>query len=471
MSLLSLAVVCDYLEENWPSMDLVGDMLLKHLQKNYRDTLAATRICPPMRRRLTSKGQRAKGKEQSANGEGESAKGEEERGRRFNADRFLNRFWDYPRYLRGLRGEFDLFHLVDHSYGQLLHVLPAERTIVTCHDLDTFQCLLNPEQEPRSIYFRKMMERTLSGFRKAAFVTCDSVATQDELLAYDLIPLERTVVIPNGVHPSCSPEPNAIADAEVDRLMGRSQKSEVRSQELEARTGQNFELRISDCEIEEQSVEGEEGIEILHVGSTIPRKRIDILLRVFASVKDAFPSARLIRVGGAFTDEQRNLVDKLTLAESILVVPYIERDVLAAVYRRATMVLMPSEREGFGLPIVEAMACGTPVIASDLKVLREVGGDVATYCPVADVQAWSEKVLELVEERRDQRSEVRSQRAEVRYSDSWTRRRKAGLAQAAQFSWAEYARKMVGVYEKVLSCRQSAISNQHSRRRQTSEIR
>src|ERR1700682_1206678 len=201
MVLTSVAVVCDLLEENWPSMDLVADVLLNHLQTDYLDVLAATRICPSMNRRFTRNGQRVKGEEQS--------------GRRFNADRFLNRFWDYPRVVRRVRDEFDLFHLVDHSYGQLLHELPAERTIVTCHDVDTFQCLLNPKQEPRSIFFRKMMERTLSGFRKAAYVTCDSAATRGELLAHDLVPAERAVVIPNGVHTSCSPEPNLIADVEA----------------------------------------------------------------------------------------------------------------------------------------------------------------------------------------------------------------------------------------------------------------
>src|SRR6266550_2587403 len=154
MSSPRLAVVCDYYEENWPSMNLMADMLLRHLDADHAGLVTATRVCPSMRRRFTRNGQRANGKERS--------------GRLFNADRFLNRFWDYPRVMRRARNEFDLFHVIDHSYGQLLHELPPERTVVTCHDLDTFQCLLNPKEEPRSIFFRKMVERTLTGFRKAA---------------------------------------------------------------------------------------------------------------------------------------------------------------------------------------------------------------------------------------------------------------------------------------------------------------
>ena len=89
--------------------------------------------------------------------------------------------------------------------------------------------------------------------------------------------------------------------------------------------------------------------------------------------------------------------------------------------------------------------------------------EAATYCPVGDVNAWSESVIALLEERsrsevRDQRSEVRSQRSEVGYSESWTRRREAGLAQAAKFSWAEYARKMVQIYMSVVDGKKSVVS-------------
>lgn len=391
-------------------MDLVGEMLLKHLQSDHAGTLRATRVCPRMHRRFTSR--------QSGNGKGQN-------GGLLNADRFLNRFWDYPRVARRIRNDFDLFHLVDHSYGQLLHELPMERTIVTCHDLDTFQCLLNPEQEPRSVFFKAMMKRTLGGFRKAAFVICPSAATRVELLAHNLVRPERTVIVPNGVHPSCSPEPKPSADAEASALLGPRLKDQI---------------------------------DLLHVGSTIPRKRIDILLRVFSKVKHQFSNARLLRVGGAFTAEQAELADKLKLRESILVLPHIERDVLAAIYRRAALVLQPSEREGFGLPVVEAMACGTPVVASDLPVLREVAGEAATYCPVADVDSWSHTVSALVTERNEQ-------------TEKWAERQTRSIAQAARFSWTEYGRRMVGVYQEVLkSSRSGVYSRARTREMKVSEM-
>lgn len=366
-------------------MDLVADMLHSHLREDYSHLFTATLVCPPMRRRFST--------ERWGLG-----------ARRFNADRFLNRFWDYPRFLRRLRAEFDLFHIVDHSYGQLLHELPPERTIITCHDLDTFECLLNPEHDPRSFLFRKMMRRTLSGLRKAALVTCDSAATRDELLKHRIVEPERAVVVPNGVHPSCSPVEDPVADREATRLLG--ERTHV-------------------------------AIEILHVGSTIPRKRIDVLLEVFSAVRKEHPAARLIRVGGSFTKEQEVLVSELGLARSIVVLPHLPRNVLAAVYRRADIVLLPSEREGFGLPIVEALACGTPVVASDSPVLREVGGDAAQYCTVGNVSAWTEAVIQSLRETQQR-------------SPEWQDRCDAGIAQAGKFSWTQYTDKMVALYQELL---------------------
>ncbi|HEV7684561.1 MAG TPA: glycosyltransferase family 1 protein [Pyrinomonadaceae bacterium] len=382
MGLPSLAVVCDFREENWPSMDLVADMLLDQLEKNHSHEFAVTRVCPPLRRRFSRSDANA--------------------GTLFNVDRFLNRFLDYPQHARTLRSEFDLFHVVDHSYAQLLLDLPAHRTVVTCHDLDTFQSLLNPQREPRSLAFRKMMERTLDGFRRAARVTCDSAATRAELLAHNLVEPQRAVVVPNGVHPSCSPAADANADDEAARLLGEPA-----------------------------------GVELLHVGSTIPRKRIDLLLKIFAAVRKEVPAARLVRAGGVFTREQEQLISQLDLARSIVVLPRLERNVLASVYRRAAVVLLPSEREGFGLPIVEALACGTPVVASDLPVLREAGGDAVTYCSIADIRAWTESLVGLLREREAK-------------SETWAERRPAGIGQASKFSWEEYANKLVCVYREIL---------------------
>ena len=123
---MRLAVIADLVEENWPSMDLCAESLVERLQAEHADALDATLVRPPMVRRATAL---------SAS-------------RGLNADRFLNRFRDYPRHLRGIRGSHDAFHVADHTYAQLVHELPAGRTGVFCHDLDAFRCLLGEERRP-----------------------------------------------------------------------------------------------------------------------------------------------------------------------------------------------------------------------------------------------------------------------------------------------------------------------------------
>jgi glycosyltransferase involved in cell wall biosynthesis len=385
---LRLGLVCDYAEEGWPSMDLFGAMIADRLAAEHAGVVAATTIRPafrPRAMRLPIVGRRGAAR---------------------NADRLLNRFWDYPRILGRLarRGGFDLFHLVDHSYAQLVHALPAGRAVVTCHDLDTFRCLLEPDREPRPAWFRAMAGRTLSGLRRAAAVACVSEATRRAVRAHGLVPEERLHVIPGGIAPEFSVELSPTADAEAARLLGPADPAHRP--------------------------------ELLHVGSTIPRKRLDVLLEVFAAVRRADPSARLVRVGGPLTPEQRRQAEALGVAGAIVAPPFLDRAVLAAVYRRAALVLQPSEAEGFGLPVAEALACGAAVLASDLEVLREVGGAAATYRPVGDVAAWAAAALGLLAEARAGGAAPEARRA-------------SGIARAGQFTWSAHVARLVALYREV----------------------
>ena len=381
-----VAVICDLLEERWPSMDLVGEMLCRHLSASPEDQMIVTQLRPPMRRRLTLIP--ALGKKVA-----------------LNTDRLVNRFVDYPLWLRSKLGQFDLFHVVDHSYAQLVHELPPDRAIVTCHDLDTFRCLLEPEREKRPLWFQAMARRILDGFRQAAHVLAVSSTTAEELLRHNLFPPERISVVPNGVHPSCSPLPDPAADAAAMSLLQAGSADTVW---------------------------------LLNVGSTLPRKRLDVLLQVFAAIHQQIPQVRLIRVGGDFTPTLRQLASDLGIGHAVVILPFIDRDVLAAIYRRAALLLHTAEAEGFGLPLIEAMACGCPVVASDIPVLREVGGSGAAYCRLADIAAWKETVVRLLDEGSQQ-------------MDAWETRRADGLRWAARFSWAENSRRTAQVYQQVLA--------------------
>jgi glycosyltransferase involved in cell wall biosynthesis len=375
-------------------MDLVANMLETNL-KQLEPAIEIVRLRPPMRRRFTA-----------ANADRPRAL--------FNGDRLINRFWDYPQWIRRLQDNFDLFHLVDHSYSQLIHELPAFRTVVTCHDLDAFRCILRPLEEKRSMLFRAMARRTLSGFQKAARVTCPTASIRDELLLSGLMPGTRISVVPNGVDPIFSSLPDGEADLAAEQLLGPPNQ-----------------------------------IELLHVGTTIQRKRIDVLLRVFAAIREQFPNSRLIQVGGTYSAEQMGIAEELKLRDGLVVLPRLDTELLAAVYRRASLTLLPSEREGFGLPVVESMASGTPIVASDIPVLREVGKRAAVYCPVGNVSKWSTTVLQLLRERLED-------------NEAWATRRKHCTQRASDFTWREYSQRMMSIYSELLDTPTGLVAGEES---------
>ena len=197
-----IALVSDFLEDGWYSMDLVAEMLLAHLSAQSEKSCKATLIRPPMKRRIGAL----------------PVFGSHSLARK--TDQAWNRFLDYPRLLRSLRKEFDIFHVVDHSYGQLVHDLPPERTVLTCHDIDAFRCITEPQAEPRSRMFRAMSRRILGGLQRAAKVACISAFTRDEILRFGLLPRDRLSVIPLAVAPVFSPEPDPAGDAAVNGLLG-----------------------------------------------------------------------------------------------------------------------------------------------------------------------------------------------------------------------------------------------------------
>jgi len=373
-----VGIVCDLREEGWHSMDLVADMLLEMLPSVAGGDIAATRLCPPMIRRWTRL---------PVVGSGSRAR---------LSDRLTGRLWDYPRWLRPRRSEFDVFHIVDHSYAHLVRELPADRTIVTCNDTDAFEAARGVAS--RFDPSRLLAGHVLDGISRASHVACISEATRRDLIATGRVDPSRTSVAYLGAHPSCTPAPDAKADAEIDRQLGAR------------------------------------GFEVLHVSSTIPRKRIDVLLEMFSRFRRMHPDARLVRVGGVLTREQQQLARRLNVIDDLVQLPFLERPHLAALYRRASVVVLPSDREGFGLPIVEAMACGTPVIASDIPALREVGGTAAIYAPRGDASRWADALAQLEHEQRD--------RATCEH------RRAACLNAAAKFDWRRYAAQMAALYRQ-----------------------
>jgi glycosyltransferase involved in cell wall biosynthesis len=373
MGLPRLAILCDYPEEGWPSMDLVAEMLLREAAP-----LRTQRVCPAFRHcfgRLPLLGRRRLAR---------------------NADRLLNRFVYYPRHMRPRVRGFDAFHVCDHSYAQLVHGLPGDRTGVFCHDLDTFRCLLEPAAERRPSWFRLLARRVLTGMQKAAVVFHTTAQVRLQIERHGLVDPQRLVHAPLGVADEFTAAPVGV---------------ELLPPAVAGLDGRPF---------------------LLHVGSCIARKRIDVLLDVFAALHARQPELRLVKVGGPWTGEQRAQIERHGVADVIVPLYGLTRQDIAALYRRAALVLVPSEAEGFGLPVIEALACVAVVVASDLPVLREVGGEAAVYCPVGDVAAWVAAAQGLLDQ------------------PATAPPRAARLARAGLFTWAAHARTIFAAYQRLL---------------------
>ncbi len=172
---------------------------------------------------------------------------------------------------------------------------------------------------------------------------------------------------------------------------------------------------------------------ILAVGTLEPRKNLPMLLRAFASIKDDIPH-RLVVAGpeGWLTGGLHETIRDLALGDRLLMTGFVSDAELGGWYSTADLVAVPSWYEGFGLPLLEAMTCGTPVLASGVSALPEVGGGAARYVEPADQKAWSIAMLDLL------RDEQERGRMAV-----------AGLARAGSYSWERTARQTWQVYREV----------------------
>lgn len=173
----------------------------------------------------------------------------------------------------------------------------------------------------------------------------------------------------------------------------------------------------------------------LFLGTLEPRKNLPMLLEAYAALPKS-ERLPLIMAGGKGWDYEAifSSVERYNLVKEVQFPGYLPMDALPLWYNSAEAFIYPSVFEGFGLPVLEAMACGTPVIVSDASSLPEVAGNAGMCLPPQDVQAWTAGL----------------QRAYA--DDVWrTQARERGLTEAARFHWRQTAQATIASYRRALN--------------------
>jgi glycosyltransferase involved in cell wall biosynthesis len=175
---------------------------------------------------------------------------------------------------------------------------------------------------------------------------------------------------------------------------------------------------------------------LLYVGNLKPHKNVSTLLRAYAQLRQGKKLTHSLLIVGDDARWKHSVVEecwRLGIHDATVIVPFVSADLLPRIYAAADIFVMPSTVEGFGLPVLEAMACGTPVVCSNAASLPEVAGDAALYFDPASSEELAAQVERLLHSR-ELRASLRAK----------------GLQRAKQFTWQEFTRKHMDLYCQVL---------------------
>ena len=309
-----------------------------------------------------------------------------------------------------LRAELDLIHFPHYN----LPLIKPGHFVVTVHDLFPFQF---PEihSGPLPRVVNQMLMR--NAVRRAERIITPSMAT-------------ATAV--NRSFPEAAGRVMTIPEAADDRF------SPTRNPEAEAA----WQLRL-----------GIRPPYIFYLGQWKAYKNLPILLEAFRLLHRDRPNAQLVIAG----DDPRHPEIRKgaeALPQGSVVLPgRLPESAVPDLYRGAAVVVLPSRAEGFGLPVIEALACGTPVVCSDLPVLHEIADGVAVFCDPMNPRAFSEAIRQILDGPAD------------------NARRQLGIERARSFTWERAAELTVAAYEAALGV--SLVRpplKEHSGRRQDQDL-
>ena len=291
-----------------------------------------------------------------------------------------------------------VIHICDHSNAVYVeHCRPAP-VVVTCHDLLAVRGGLGEETDcPATFTGRLLQKWILRGLGHAEAIACDSQATASD----------------------------------ADRLLGQRESHWLKVIPL----GLNYDYKRITPDIAADRLKQIKSLDVhrpfaLHVGSNLRRKNRDGILRIISRVKDRW-NGQMVFAGEPLSRDLRRYAAKLGVADRIVEAPDAGDELLEALYNMALALLYPSRFEGFGWPVIEAQACGCPVICATAEPLPEVAGDAGLFHPVEDEEGFARDLVRLNE------------------PGERTRWSEKSLANARRFSTSEMVNQYVTIYQRL----------------------
>lgn len=323
--------------------------------------------------------------------------------------KYYERYWRYPRALRQVSG--DIFHVLDHTDGHLVRWLhqAGKSVVATCHDLVSLTYPEHLREESRfPLISETVWRHAVHGLCQADQVLCVSESTERDVFWHLKVPLMRTNVIHSGINPAFRPLP----------------RSHIAT------------IRQNDCHHPQEWV-------LLHVGSNQRCKNLTGVLEALKILRDRQIPARLWQVGAQFTQRQQQYIEQQQLGNFITSLgslnPRTQLEQLVEIYNAADVTVFPSFYEGFGFPILESMACGTPVVTSDVFAMPEVAGNAGILVNPSVADSIAAGIAKLYHH--------------SAYRQEMIQR---GLTRAQQFHWRTTAQQTIELYERMQVQQRSA---------------
>ncbi len=310
--------------------------------------------------------------------------------------KWLARIWHrtkLPLPIEILMGQIDLFHATDFT---LPPTLPSTRTIVTVHDL-SFVRVSDTASPKLKKYLDKLVPRSINN---ATHVIADSKATKDDLIDLYDTPSNKITVLLSGIN------------SRYHKITNNYSSMTMRNK-----------YDIPDVPY------------IFSIGTIQPRKNYSRLIQALKLLRQSGYDLHLVIAGGKgwLEDEMYKTLDETQLHEAVHLIGFADDEDVVKLYNAAECVAFPSLYEGFGFPVLEGMACGTPVLTSNVSSLPEVAGDAAIMVDPYDIEAIAEGLRQLIDD-----SDLRKTLIE------------RGFQQASKFTWENSAKNLLKIYQNVL---------------------